>query len=857
MGNDAGSINRRTFLKESAVLGVAAATPLSTCLWADGSSGDYPLTPLALRNVDITDEFWSSRIEKARDVSLSLLLDREAQSTRFIDSRIIEAASYFLAKSPDNKVLQARAESLFAPLCSSIRSHMGVWSNVGDGPFLGTGHFFEAAIAYQQATGDPQLLQVAVAAANDLNDQFGAGRRADISNHEGIELALVKLYRATGDYKYVRPAKFIVDVFGTNAGGRQKTGPYAQDQEPVVLQDRAIGHCVRATYLYCAVTDLAALTQDPAYRNAISRIWEDAVGKRTYITGGIGSYRREENYGDDYDLPNLSCWNEICAAVGNTLWNHRMLLMTRDGRYADVIERILYNGLLAGVSLEGDRFLYQTPLKTYSSFARQKAFGPNCCPPNITRLLAQLGTLIYSRDARNVYINLFIASHARFGFEGKEISLKQETKYPWEGRTRITIGTPNPVRFALNVRIPGWARDEWTPGNLYRYERPDHGSFILLVNGRKIPVSLSQGFATIDREWNANDTIELELPTEVRAVSADARIKENGGMIALSRGPIVFCAETLDNDGGVFDLLVPANTAFQFSYDPAFLGGMGTVHASVQRLTHDATTHKVTTNPAKLLAIPYYAFANRASTEMAVWLARDPARAVMAPLPTIASAAIATSSCGDGSVADNYPNHTPPTPAARFYPNSQDGSGHINSICDQQVPISSEDGSASFLRLRPQSGNSAWVQYDFARPAQISSVSVYWKDDQQFCALPEKWSLLYSENDQWKPVQARSKFGVEPDIFNKVDFLAVRTDKLRLEITLAAKIYKTGELGPPDANYLKEDCTWYEGGIIEWSINDNQAEAINVPSGHRASADHELDPDSNFAVWRDADSATV
>lgn len=855
MDHDTNSISRRTFLKDGAVLGIAAASPFPPRLWKDGTIADYPLAQIALRDVDITDEFWSPRIEKARDVALPLLLSRET-SSRFIDSRIIEAASYFLTKRPD-KVLQERAESLFAPLCASIQSRMGAWMNRGDGPFMSTGHFFEAAIAYQQATGDPQLLRLAVAAANDIAGQFRPGKRTDISNHEGIELALVKLYRATGDSRYVRLAKYIVDVRGTNDGGRRKTGPYAQDEVPVALQTRAIGHCVRATYLYCAVTDLAALTRGAAYRGAASRIWEDAVDKRTYITGGIGSYRREENYGDDYDLPNASCWNEICAAVGNTLWNHRMLLMTGDARYADMMERILYNGLVAGMSLQGDRFLYQTPLKTFSGFMRQEAFGPNCCPPNITRLLAQLGTLIYSSDAHNIYINLFIASNARFAIQGKKVLLRQETKYPWDGRVTTTVSTSSPARFALNVRIPGWAQGEFTPGGLYKYESADRTPFELLVNGGKVPFTLNRGFARIEREWNENDVVELELPMEIRLAQADERVKEDRGMVAITRGPVVFCAEALDNKDGVLNLLVPQDAQAHFSYDPTLLGGIGTIRAKVKRLSRNPTTHKAASGPADLLAIPFFTFANRATTEMAVWLARDPARAAISPLSTIASASVATSSCGDGTVADNYPGHNPPTFAQRFYPNSQDGSGHISAISDQQIPVSSEDGSGSFLRLRPQSGNSAWVQYDFARPARVSSVSVYWKDDKQFCSLPEKWNLSYHDGNQWKPVTASGEFGVEPDKFNKVTFAPVHTDRLRLDITLKGKTIKKGDLGPPDANYLRQDCTWYEGGIIEWFINDNEFEATNVLFSHQAPADHALNPDPDSDFWRDAEGAVI
>jgi hypothetical protein len=855
MKNGTRRFNRRLFLKGGLAAGAAAAAPLPRLLWADELARDYALAPIPLQDVEVTDAFWSPRIEKARRVSLPILLGLQEGLTEHIDSRVIEASAYFLAKTPDH-TLQTMAKSLFAPLSTAMRAQMGVWSNVGDGPFLETGHFFEAAIAYRQATGDTQLLNVAIEVADDLDRQYGPGRRTDISNHEGIELALVKLYRATGDYKYVRLARFIFDQRGTTNGGRRMTGLYAQDNEPVVAQQRAIGHCVRATYLYCGLTDLAALTLETAYRDAALRIWDDAVAKRTYITGGIGSYRRMENYGDDYDLPNASCWNEICAACGNALWNRRMLQLTGESRYADTMEQILYNGLLAGVSQQGDRFLYQTPLKTFAGFARQASFGPNCCPPNITRVLAQLGTLVYARDARNVYVDLFIGSNARFSVDGKPIKLRQETIYPWEGLTQITVEAASPARFALHVRIPGWTQNEPMPGGPYHYDGAARGSISLLVNGKSIPVQLSHGYAMIEREWSGKDVVELALPMEVRRVKADERVRDNRGMVALQRGPVVFCAEAVDNAGGVFNLVVPEDAKLEFSREPGLRDGVGTLRGTVQRLSRGEGNHPVTVSPADLVAIPYYAFANRASTEMAVWLAGDSRRAVMAPLPTIASTSVASSSCGEGAVADNYPGHRPPTPAQRMYPTSQDGSGHIAAICDQLMPVNSEDGSAPFLRLRPQAGSAAWVQYDFAKPAEVSSVSVYWKDDEQFCVAPEKWNLLYRDGAEWRPVQSASGFGVERDTFNRTLFAPVRTDGLRLEIALAGKVYKTGELGPPDANYLTEDTTWYEGGIIEWVVND-QPQAPGVFISSQANHDHALDadPDSNF--WKPARSIVL
>jgi uncharacterized protein len=810
-------LTRRRFLQSSAAVGILASHRWPLAGAEDAPRAGYRLMPLPLKDVDITDEFWLPRIDKARTVSLPVQLDYALQSEkRLSDGRLIEAAAYFLTKKPDPE-LEQKVQTLLPRLTQSVMAQRGIWKNVDDGPFFWTGHFFEAAVAYHQATGSEGLLNSATALADDLADQYGPGKRTDISNHEGIELALVKLYRETGNPKYLRLGQFILDVRGTTAGGRTLTGPYAQDHEPVKDQKRAIGHCVRGTYLYCALTDLAAFDLDPAYRPAAHRIWEDAVSKRTYLTGGIGSYRREENFGDDYDLPNLSCWNEICAAVGNSLWNQRMFQLTGDGQYCDMLERILYNGMLAGVSLDGAKFLYQTPLKTLPAFQREARFGPNCCPPNITRLLAQFGTLIYARDERQLYVNLFVGSRARFTMDGKPIALVQETKYPWAGKVTIRLAAPSPTRFALNVRVPSWVGGDPMPGSLYRSEGHSGSDAEIFVNGKKASSQVIAGFAHIDREWS-DDIIEVSLPMNVRLVRANERVQENAGRVAMECGPLVFCAEGIDNSGKVFNLVVPQTAHLEFSHRPDLLGGVGTIHGTVQRFER-SSANRVEFKEARLVAIPYSTFGNREGTEMAVWLAGDSERAIVRPTATLASSSVATSSCGNGSVADNYPGHNPPTVAKRMYPLSQDGSGEISAIYDQIVPIDSEDGSGTFLRLRPQEGKQVWVQYDFPKPSRVSSVSVYWKDDKQFCVAPESWKLMYKAGDQWVPVTGADSFSMKTDTYNTTRFSPVETSALRLEIALQGRTYKKGQLGPPDANYLREDLTWYEGGIIEWKVN--------------------------------------
>ncbi len=809
------NISRRSFLVSLAGAGVTVLYPFADAAQSNSSGADYYVAPVNVANVDIGDRFWSPRIRATREVTLPYLLQHTTQ--RPTDGRLIEAAAYFISKKPD-PALQRQLEDLSDSAIYSVRSRENLWPSNGDGSFFGAGHFIEGAVAYYQATGDRKLLNVAIEVANNLDSVFGPGKRYDISNHEELELALVKLYRATGDRSYVALSKFLVDTRGTRAGGRDLTGWYAQDHRPIKEQQRAIGHCVRATYLYSAVADLAALTNDAGYNQASERIWRDAIGKRTYLTGGIGSYRQHENYGDDYDLPNLSCWNEICASVGNILWNHRMFLLSRDAQCIDVMERILYNGMLAGVSLSGDKFLYQAPLKTTAEFERQSWFGPNCCPPNITRLIAQLGGLIYAVNANNLYVNLFMANQAHTEVNSVPVEIVQETNYPWDGKVRIIINPEKKAKFALQVRIPGWAQNKPISGSLYRYESTEPAIYTLLVNGKRAGSIANKGYASIEREWAPGDSVELTLPMRVQRVRAHDLVIEDRNCVALERGPLVYCVETIDNEGDISNIVIDGQSKLEYVFAPDLLNGIGTIRGDARRAQRGAGK-AVTTHPGKIVAIPFYAFGNRGKSEMSVWLAAAPEKAVLPPTPTLAARSKATSSCDEGTVADNYPGHNAPAVSRRMYPSSQDGSGHIRAITDQVEPVSSEDGSGRFLRLRPQTGSQAWVQYDFPEKAHISSVDVYWKDDKQFCILPASWRLLYNDGSTWKPVKSTTGFPVTRDRYVTAAFEPIVASGLRMEIQLQRAIYKKGDLGPPDADYMKEDTLWYEGGVIEWRVN--------------------------------------
>ena len=789
-----------------------------SCQQSARPASDYAVSPVPFKDVQVSDSFWTPRMEINRTVSIPGLFDRYEQKGQNPDLRLIEAACYVLARDPD-PALRSRVDATLDRAIEQIRSRKQVWSSEGDGDFFWAGHFLELAGAYYETTGSRKLLDVAIEIGDDLDAVFGPGKRHDISNHEGIKIGLIRLYRSTGNDKYLKLAQFFLETRGNPANRQRMYGPYAQDHEPVKSQSRAIGHAVRATYLYIPLTDIAALTGDVEYIRADERIWDDAVSRRTFLTGGIGSYRDEEDYGDEFDLPNLTCWNEICAAYGSTIWNQRLFQLRQDAKYVDVLERTLYNGFLVGVSLDGQKYLYQSPLRAYGDFSRQSWFGPNCCPPNLVRLLPQLGGLIYAGGNQSLYVNLFVGSRAQVKVGDTPVSLAQETRYPWEGSVQIAVDPQKPMKFALFVRIPGWARNEPMPGGLYRYLPAPEEKIALSVNGADFAYTLDKGYARIERDWKAGDTIRLNLPMGVRRVLSADPVADNRGMVALERGPLVYCVEQADNPGGVFNLQLTDDANLAFSYREDLLGGLGEIKGKALALGRGANRAAAVKAPTDFTAIPYFAFGNRGPGEMSVWLAREESKAWIQPAPTIASTSKATSSCGNGTVAENYPGNRPPTIEHRFYPSSQDGSGDIRAISDQLAPVNSADGSAPFLRLHPQSGDRAWVQYDFAKPSRVSSVEVYWKDDKQVCVLPASWRLLYKDGDEWKPVAATGPYGVERDRFNQVAFQPVNTPALRLEIQLKGKLYKKGDLGPPDGNYMAEDLTWYECGIIEWRVN--------------------------------------
>jgi hypothetical protein len=693
--------------------------------------------------------------------------------------KVIEGAAYSLSVHPDpklesyldvliGKIAAAQEEDGYLYTTRTIdpqNPHRWAGKNrwemekVDSHELYNLGHLYEAAVAHYQATGKRTLLDVAIRTADLLDRTFGPGKQSIWPGHPITEMGLVKLYRATGDLRYLSLARFMLDMRGPD-GSEGAGRPYNQSHKKVVEQDEAVGHAVRATYLYSGMADVAALTGEASYTNAMDHIWRNVVGRKLYLTGGIGSTSSGEAFGLDFDLPNMSAYNETCAAIGNDYWNHRLFLLHADARYVDVMERILYNGLLSGVSLDGKSFFYPNPLESAGQHQRSPWFGVACCPGNMTRFLASVPGYVYAQQGETLYVNLFVASTADVGLDdGRTVKVVQETRYPWDGAIKLTISPNKGGRFAINLRIPGWARNEAAPGDLYRFAGPSQEPVVLKVNAEPVRLALDKGFARLDRQWKAGDVVDLTLPMPVRRVLASDSVDADHGRVALQRGPIVYAAEWPDNPGGhVRNRMLPDDARLTTEFRADLLNGVQIVKGKVIALAYDAQG-QVDKREEDLVAIPYYAWANRGPGEMIVWLPTREGSARPLPLPTLASQSKVTSSPG----------------------------GHDQrAVNDQSEPRSSRDGTTSFFHWWPEKGSTEWIEYAFPAPSAVSEVDVYWLDDTGSgeCRTPASWRVLYRDGEEWKPVETAEPYGVAKDQYNKVRFKPVTTSGLRIEAKL-------------------------------------------------------------------------
>ena len=611
--------------------------------------------PAPLKAVSIDDRFWKERIRVNREATLpvefeqcqgtgriqALTLDPVPDQHYFWDSDVakwIEAVSYSLETHPDieserlldNVIgLIARAQqpdgylnTYFTTVKPEER-----WANLRDAHELYcAGHLIEAAVAHYRATGKKTFLAVMCRYADYIDSVFGVDpeKLHGYCGHEEIELALVKLADATGDPKYLRLSQYFVDTRGTRphyfddeARKRgespkdfwAKTYAYSQAHEPVREQSRVVGHAVRGMYLYSAMADLAGLTGDDDLKAACERLWNHMTTSQMYVTGGVGGFAKNEGYGDDFDLPNQSAYAETCAAIGLVFWASRMLQLDCDGRYADILERALYNGVLSGVSLDGRKFFYENPLASVGTHHRQSWFGCACCPPNLARLLASLGQYLCSTSENALAVHLYVAGTVRVTVGDSSVTLTEKTDYPWQGTVALTVGVAQPTSFALRLRLPEWCR------------APE-----LSVNGEPIDPPIERGYAVLEREWSDGDTVSLELPMPVERVYADPRVRGNVGRVALQRGPVVYCVESVDNIPSLDSLALPRDTDFQTDFRPNLLGGVTVLRGPAVRIAEGETSESLyrtrppATEAMAITAIPYFAWDNREAGEMQVWI---------------------------------------------------------------------------------------------------------------------------------------------------------------------------------------------------------------------------------------------
>jgi len=630
---------------------------------------DFPVEPVNYWQVKVTDNFWAPRMEINRLVTIPYLFRMNEESGRVDNFRIaaglktgkhtgkryndsdvykaIEAAAYTLKTNPDPElkkqidelvdlIRQAQEPDgyLFTartidPKNPAPGSGQERWSNLRVSHELyNLGHLYEAAVAYYQATGEKNLLDLATRSADLLVKTFGPDKRRAFPGHQEVEIGLVKLYRVTGREDYLKLAKFFLDERGHYHGGEvfPESSPfyiynseeYLQNHRPVLEQTEAVGHAVRASYMYSAMLEVAALGSWPEYARASTNLWENVVNKKLYLTGGIGSTGEYEAFGADYELPNEQAYAETCAAVGNAFWNQRLFQYEGDGKYIDVLERIIYNGLLSGVGLSGDKFFYQNPLASKGKYERSSWFEVACCPANAARFLATFPGYIYAHSEEEVFINLFVKSTANFEFKGTELEIVQETRYPWFGSVKIGIN-PNRVReFTVCLRIPGWAQNKPLPGNLYSYLEGTSGQIVVRLNRKLVPVEVDHGYLRLKRKWTRGDAIEVLLPLEIKRVIAHEKVKEDRGKVAVERGPVVYCAEGLDNGGTALSLVLPDSSRLQAWYRDDLLGGVEVITGSGLALDEQGQASR----KQNLFLIPYATWANRGPWEMAVWLIR-------------------------------------------------------------------------------------------------------------------------------------------------------------------------------------------------------------------------------------------
>lgn len=763
----------------------------------------YPIDPVPFTSVKVSDSFWGQRLKASREVTIPLAFSKCEETGRYRNFELaahpsdttkvtgysfddtdvyktIEGASYLLQTYPDKQLahymdsvldIVAAAQEpdgylYTARTMNPKHPHEWAgskrWEKVEElsHEFYNLGHMVEGAIAHYQATGSRKFLDIAIRYADCVCREIGdgEGQVVRVPGHQIAEMALAKLYLVTGDQKYLDQAKFFLDKRGYTS----RKDEYSQAHKPVIEQDEAVGHAVRAAYMYAGMADVAALSGDTSYVHAIDRIWDNIVSKKLYITGGIGATNQGEAFGKNYELPNMSAYCETCAAIGNVYVNYRLFLLHGDAKYYDVLERTLYNGLISGVSLDGGGFFYPNPLESMGQHQRQPWFGCACCPSNICRFIPSLPGYVYAVKHDHVYVNLFMGNEAELKVGGKKVILHQETRYPWDGHVTLTVDKNSAGTFAMKIRIPGWVRNQVVPSDLYTYSDGKRPGYSVKVNGEAVTSALEQGYFTIERKWKKGDRVELQLDMEVRTVKANGKVEADRGRMAVERGPIVYCAEWPDNSFNVLSLLMNQHPQFEVVERPGLLYGLNQIKTSVQTLEYDEQG-RLLAKDRQLTLIPYYAWAHRGPGNMAVWLPSEVRATRPVAIPTLAS---------KSQVSASHPAKS------------------LTSITDGLVPADENDRTIPYYHWWPKEGTTEWIVYEFPEKTEVSSSTVYWYDDAPWgsCHLPRSWKVYYkNEAGEWTAVPDADAYPISKGNPNTVHFAPVKTSAVKLEVVLPEK----------------------------------------------------------------------
>ena len=782
----------------------------------------YPISPVPFTAVKVTPgTFWGQRLEASRRVTVPLAFSKCESEGRyrnfenaaahladpskvfkvngvgysFDDTdpyKTLEGAAYILQTYPD-KQLEAYCDSVIDIIGKAQEPDGYLYTartqNPSDphhwaGPkrwvkeedlsheLYNLGHMVEGAVAYWQATGKRKFLDIACRYADVACKEVGPrpGQMCVVPGHQIAEMAMARLYLATGEKRYLDFAKFLLDYRGKT----QIKNDYSQSHKPVVEQDEAVGHAVRAAYMYAGMADVAALTGDESYIKAIDNIWDNIVGKKLYITGGIGATSNGEAFGKNYELPNMSAYCETCAAIGNVYVNYRLFLLHGDSKYYDVLERTLYNGLISGVSLDGGNFFYPNPLESMGQHQRQAWFGCACCPSNICRFIPSLPGYVYAVKDHALYVNLFMSNTVTQKVAGKSVTLSQKTNYPWDGDIEITIGkTALKEEMTLQIRIPGWVRGKVVPSDLYTYSDNKRLGYTVSVNGNVVQaIDLERGYFSVTRKWKKGDKIQIHFDMQPRIVRANNKVEADRGMVAIERGPLVYCAEHPDNSFDIMGVLM--NQEPQFTLGKSEIAGtpVVTLTTDAQTLSFDKQG-RLHTADQRLTLIPYYAWCHRGSGKMRVWMPQDLNATTPSQPATLASQSKVTASSR--------------VPA-------------LSSVNDRLVPRDENDRSVPYTHWWPKQGVTEWIGYELPQESVVQSATVYWFDDGPWggCRVPKSWRILYQDaQGQWKPVEGADRYPTDKGAPCTVNFTPVTTKALRLEVTL------------PDDN---------AAGLFEWIV---------------------------------------